>query len=60
MTNYYQKDARSASIEKLFTEDYMVTFNDDEVHTNQFETFHSEQKAIDAAERWILKQYEPI
>ena len=59
MTELYQKDERSASIEKQMTNDYMVTFNN-ELGGNQMETFHTEKQAIDAAQRWIIKDYEPI
>ena len=60
MDNIYETAARKATIEKLFTKDYMVEFVDNELSSNQFETFHKLEQAQDAARRWLEFNYDPI
>lgn len=60
MDNLYQNDVRKATIEKLFTQDYMVEFVDNEMSSTQFETFHKLEQAEDAAKRWLEFNYDPI
>lgn len=60
MSDFYSKGSRTASIEPLFTKDYMVTFVDTDDSYEGFETFHKLEQAESAAQRWIEYDYKPI
>jgi hypothetical protein len=60
MKDFYENDNRTASIEALITNDFSVAFYDAETANTQYETFHTIEKAQDAASRWIVKEYVPL
>ena len=60
MQLFYENDVRTASIEPLITKDFSVAFYDGDTGNTQYETFHTIEKAQDAASRWIVKEYVPL
>lgn len=60
MKEFYEKDNRTSTIEAQITGDYMVAFFDKETSDTQYETFHTVDKAISAAERWLEYNYTPL
>jgi len=60
MQTFYENESRTATIESLITNDFSVAFYDDETANTQYETFHTIEKAQDAASRWIVKEYVPL
>jgi len=60
MQEFYEKDNRTSTIEAQITGDYMVAFFDKETSDTQYETFHTVDKAISAAERWLEYNYTPL
>jgi hypothetical protein len=60
MQEFYESETRTATIEKQMTNDYMVAFFDSDTSKTQYETFHTSDKAEDAARRWIVKEYVPL
>jgi hypothetical protein len=60
MQEFYENDNRTSTIEAQITGDYMVAFFDKETSDTQYETFHTVDKAISAAERWLEYNYTPL
>ena len=52
----YQQGTRIATVESIITGDYQVVFTDTVSGEELYETYHTLEKAEDAAEDWVLNE----